>query len=157
MRFNKKLTWRTRYKIRKMKIRDDTHIIRELKLVAAGFAFGMSLWFVLHTTDPGNLHVNGVFSWSHVIVLSCTCFLLYQVVWLVMKSYDVDWSRLFMCKPQIGRSFRGTLEELLSDPEGFRIFEDFLRSEFSVENLRFWAVATQWRNGREKMLESEDL
>ncbi|XP_043541695.1 regulator of G-protein signaling 10-like [Chiloscyllium plagiosum] len=45
-----------------------------------------------------------------------------------------------------------SLENLLEDPEGVKHFRDFLRREFSEENVLFWLACEEFKNIQDKQL-----
>ncbi|KAM7539837.1 hypothetical protein Aperf_G00000026090 [Anoplocephala perfoliata] len=53
------------------------------------------------------------------------------------------------------RRWENNFSFLLSDPDGLALFEKFLESEFSQENLQFWEACEQYRRLPAKLLASE--
>ncbi|XP_030630182.1 regulator of G-protein signaling 18 [Chanos chanos] len=48
-------------------------------------------------------------------------------------------------KPDVALKWSDSFEELLSDPDGIEIFTQFLRTEFSEENIEFWLACEDYK------------
>ena len=53
------------------------------------------------------------------------------------------------------REWQHSFSSLLQHPDGLELFEDFLVSEFSEENIHFWKACEHYRTVPDHMLEKE--
>ena len=57
--------------------------------------------------------------------------------------------------PQVLKEWEVSFSALLKHPDGLELFEDFLVSEFSEENIQFWKACEHYRTVPDHMLEKE--
>ena len=111
--------------------REVHDITAVLKIMCAGAIS----WIVIFRVDPGNLHRDGVLSWGYVL----DAFLFATVVRLVwVPVYNSYTNTDYQGK-------KVSLESVLGAPMLAECFKDFLKSEFSVENVRFVEEAREWK------------
>jgi len=53
------------------------------------------------------------------------------------------------------QSWQICFSTLLSHPDGMRLFEDYLKSEFSQENIQFWKACERFKTLPECQIEAE--
>ncbi|VDD80228.1 unnamed protein product [Mesocestoides corti] len=70
-------------------------------------------------------------------------------------SFRAKTSHLKKVTPDQIRRWETNFNFLLSDPDGLVLFEKFLESEFSQENLQFWEACENYRRMPAKLLPSE--
>jgi len=53
------------------------------------------------------------------------------------------------------RSWESSFNSLLTHPEGVRLFEGYLKTEFSEENIQFWKACERFKTLPEHQIEAE--
>jgi hypothetical protein len=87
------------------------------------------VYIVLSMTDPGNLTVTGVFQWNHIACVFTGAILFYTTAYPGLRWRFAS------------RTTDVKLLDVLQDPVLLNMFEQHLKSEFSLEGLRFYLEA----------------
>ncbi|KAK1171358.1 hypothetical protein AOXY_G6149 [Acipenser oxyrinchus oxyrinchus] len=101
---------------------------------------------------PGNQRQDTCFFWS--CCCSCSCFTVRseetggaerQTSTTKMESIEVSEECLQPTLEEV-RSWTHNFDKMMSNPDGRNIFREFLRSEYSEENLLFWLACEDLKN-----------
>jgi hypothetical protein len=89
------------------------------------------LFVLLILIDPNQIHATGVFSWYHIAT----------AVFCAVTVYTTAVPGLFPAKPKRNTSVE--LTSVLGNSELRTLFENFLKSEFQIQLLKFYDAASE--------------
>lgn len=105
-------------------------LVHQIRILFRNYLPLYLIYFLLVFLDFGDLHLKGIFSYTNLLSLVLTVLVFYTTAYPGLRA-----------KRQARVSSTGLIT-VLRDPVLLELFEKHLKSEFSLENLRFYFEAT---------------